>query len=156
MPKTKLGTGNDVIELAIKSEELEWYIEWLALPTKARPQDVRSQVKAAEYLGVSEQTLRNWKRDPRVQTRVGSLRTSRLRIEDLPNILDTLVAQATDPQNPRSVAAAKLLIEESNRIVEESQQANLSEMSNRELKELVVELYDEIDDREHDGAAATS
>lgn len=153
MPKTRLGTGNDVIALAMKSDELEFFIEWLAIPASERPPELSSQKKVADHLDVSEQSLRNWKRDPRVQSKVSQIRTSRLQVEDLPNVYATLYLQATDPQNPRSVAASKLLIEEAHRLFD--QQSNVTqELKGKtiaELKEIAAGLWDEFDEREHTG-----
>ena len=154
MPKTKLGTGNDVVELAMKSDELEFYIEWAATPKSMRG-ELQSQEKLAKHLGVSGQTIRNWKRDPRVQTRVDRIQSARIRIDQYPDIVDSLYVQATDPQNTRSVQASKLLLEVMWRSVDEASTASdLSLMSVKELKQLAAGLYDELDDREHDGETA--
>ena len=75
--------------------------------------------------------------------------------DQYPDIVDSLYVQATDPQNTRSVQASKLLLEVMWRSVDEASTASdLSLMSVKELKQLAAGLYDELDDREHDGETA--
>jgi hypothetical protein len=123
----------------------EFYVEWLALPPNRR--EPASQAKVAVELGVTEQTLRNWKRDPRIIEKVRGKINSVLALNDLSQIVDSLKEQAFDPDNPRSVQAAKVLIG----LMETSEQRQievpLSEMSMNDLRQLTSDMYDEFDER---------
>jgi len=147
MAKTKLDVGADVTYLAIKPEALEYFIEWAALSTKMRPKGIESQAKLAVHLGVTEQTIRNWKRDERVIDRIQQISVSAIRIERYSSLLDSAFEQAMDTKNPRSIAATKILLEEMNRHGHRQESTALSDKSNAELKALVAELYDEFDER---------
>lgn len=145
MPKTKLGTKNNVVELAKKPAEMEAFIEWLATPAAERVP--RSQAEFARKFNVTQQGLSMWKRDPRVITRVDAARRHATNVNDLPDVIDALTKQATDPSNPRSVQAAKVLMTWWDRTVDESEQIHVASLSDAELEELVIETYDEIRER---------
>ena len=125
--------------------ERDQYVEWLSLPPNRR--EPASQAKMAEALGVTEQTLRNWKRDPRITAKVKGKIQSVIALNDLSQIVDTLKEQAFDPDNPRSVQASKVLIELMREGEATSVDVPLSDKTNDELKELVADLYDEFDER---------
>jgi superfamily II DNA or RNA helicase len=148
MPRTKLDVGSDVVYLAKKPEALEYYIQWAALPRGLRPDDLKSQAKVAVYLGVTEDTIRNWKRDPRVAARVQQVGLGAFRVERYAELLEVAYQQAVDPENPRSIQATKILLEEMKRFTDSHETPALSEMSDAELKEMVVDLYDQLAERE--------
>lgn len=148
MPRSKLDKKADVTWLAQKPTELEYYIEWATLPEHQRPDELKTQAKLAKFLNVTEQTIRNWKKDPRVIERIRRTGISGVHIERYASLLDTAYQQAMDPQNPRSIQATKLLLEEMNRHLDMAESnKDLSGMSNLELKEMAARLYDEFDER---------
>lgn len=146
------GTRNNVEDMFGKpgdprsfQREREQYIEWLAIPPNRR--EPASQEKMAKALGVTSDTLRNWKRDPRIISKVKGRIQGVIALNDLASIVETLKEQAFDASNPRSVQAAKVLIEMMEK--GESRQADvpLTEMSNEELRKLAAELHDAVDER---------
>lgn len=145
MPKTKLDVGSNVIELARKPAELEAFIEWLALPESER--DPKSQAAFGRKFDVTEQNLSMWKRDPRVITRVNAARRHSTDIAHLPNVIESLTVQATDPSHPRSVQAAKVLMAWWAQTIEEVPSTEMSQMSNAELRQMAADMYDVIDER---------
>lgn len=148
MPKTKLDVGANVTYLAKKPDALEFYIEWAALPENKRPKELSSQAKLAKHLDVTEQTLRNWKRDPRVADKIRAIGISGVHVERYASLLEKTYQQAMDTTNPRSIQATKLLLEEMNRhIVSDVVSKDLSNKSNAELKDMAARLYDEFDER---------
>jgi hypothetical protein len=141
MPKThSFGEKRKNEDLALKSAEKEAYVEWLSTPANLR--EPKSQAKMAAHLGVTEQTLRAWKRDPRVASAVRSKIQTHLSLNDLGEIVSTLKTQATDPDNPRSVQASKLLIEMMDRADGGVSDNPLADMSWAEIQALSAELYD--------------
>jgi len=152
MPKTKLDPNADVIYLAMKPDALEFFIQWAATPAALRDKDLKSQAKVAVHLGVTEQTIRNWKRDPRIASRIQAVSVGQLRIERYGSLLEAAYGQAMDPENPRSIQATKVLLEEMNRhSVDDVAHSDVAEMSITELKQLAADLYDELDDRSETG-----
>ncbi len=126
-------------------EQKQRYIDWLSLPPNRR--EPSSQAKMAKELDVSEQTLRAWKRDPRIIAKVKGKIQSVIALNDLAEIVDTLKEQAFDAQNPRSVQAAKVLLDLMEQGQNQGVETPLSEMSLDELKQLTSGLYDELDER---------
>ena len=87
----------------------EEYLEWLLTPEAERVPSTK--VKLAEQLGISTETLRNYQSDPWFQREYALRGRSLLRVERAGTILDSLYTQAKDPDNPRSVQAAKVLLD---------------------------------------------
>lgn len=144
MAKTKLATGNNVIELAQKSQELEAYIVWRATPREFR--EPSSQAKLSKVLHVTERTLSNWSKDPRVITRVRAASLSMPLLDALPDITESIVSIASDPSHPRAVSAAKVYFELLASQSEVEQVVDISEMSISELKQHAADLYDALDE----------
>ena len=91
MPKVhKLDGSRKVKHLTPYPEELDRFVEWLSLPESERKP--RSQAKMAVELGVHIDTLRVWKRDPRVISRVRSKIQGVLALNDLAGIVDGVLA----------------------------------------------------------------
>lgn len=134
-----------VVSQGDQTANREFFVGWLALPPNRR--EPRTQEALAEALGVSSQTLRNWKRDPRIVGKVKGKIQGVLAVNDLSQIVESLKEQAFDSSNPRSVQASKVLIELMERGEQKQAEVPLSDKSNDELKELVAGLYDELDER---------
>ena len=144
-PKSIGGVGSrDVIDLAQKSSEKAEFIEWYATPESLR--DPRTQKELADILGVQPNTITDWKKDPRVLSAVKGLQQKAV-VGSLSDIIESLIEQATDVTNPRSVAASKILVEMADKGDKATDTVPLGDMSTDELKELVSGLYDEIGDR---------
>lgn len=114
-------------------EKSERLIDWLLTPRELRqPNTLRA---LATELGVSEDTLRNWRKSPSFARSMQERARQLVKTESLPDIIDSLQTQATDPSNPRSVQAAKLLIDfmQSNT---PGGKLDLSELSDDDVKRL--------------------
>lgn len=141
MPKVLLNAQDD---LATKPSEKQLFVEWLATPKAER--EPASMKKLEEVLGVTRQTLYNWRRDPRVVAKVSNLVGRNLSVASYVDVIESLKVQATDPENPRSVMAAKVLLIEIHKQSAEPE-LDLKTMSNKELQELAAGIYDMVDDR---------
>ena len=110
MPRVHtLQTRNDLAShMTEKPEELEWYIEYLSTPKSA--QNPKTQKAVAKKLGVGISTLRAWRLDPRVSTRVSQKVLSVLTVDDLADIVGTMKIIATDPTHRSCIAAGKELL----------------------------------------------
>ena len=144
MPKIKL-VNSDVVYLSKKSEELEAYIEWKATPSGERVPP--SQRQLAPVLGVTERTLSQWNRDPRVIAKISKRVLSQPLVDALPDIISSLIEIASDPSHPRAVAASKSYFELLSAQSAEVEVTDLGNMSQAELMEHVAELYDEVAER---------
>ncbi len=123
----------------------EEFIDWLSVPPSRR--NPKTRVAMAQRLEVTEQTLRNWAKDPRIMSAVRAKISHEVTVNDLSDIVDTLKEQAFDPANPRSVQAAKLLFELIDRQVDEVSSVPLAEMPLDDLRKMAAELHDEFDER---------
>lgn len=140
--KTK--SGSDLFELAKKPDELAEYIEWLSVPESERVPP--SQAKMARHLGVDQATLRTWKRDNRVVAKVLKRHIGNVGVDLYPDVVEALRVQALDPSNPRSVQAAKLLLQELATQTEiDPLVVDVDGMSDVELRDLALEMFDRMD-----------
>lgn len=149
--KRTFGPDGEVRELTPYTAEKEQFIEWLATPKHLREPSTMKGM--AEALGVHLQTLYNWRRDPRVVEAVRGKLQSVLSISELPDIIESLLAQAKDPENTRSVQASKLLVDMMEKAELKTAATPLADMSNEEIRLLAAELHDEVDDRIQDKSA---
>jgi hypothetical protein len=85
------------------------YVEYLLTPTEQR--QPRTKREFAESLGITTATLSNYGREPYVQRELAERARAVARVDLLPDVIDALYAQARDPENSRSVQAAKTLID---------------------------------------------
>ena len=134
------------------SVEKEAFAEWLALAPELR--DPPNFTALAAKLEVTVRTLHNWKKEPSVVSKVQQIAGRFVKTEIIPDILNTLAAQATDSSNPRSVSAAKLLLDYAERRTETTH-VDLGEMTMGELKAMAEEMYDLIA-AEEDGSKKTA
>ena len=144
-------TGEDT-DLTIRSVEKAQFIDWLAVPKHLR--EPSSLMKMAEALDVTPQTLRAWKRDPRTIEQVRGKIQGQLTISELPDILESLLIQAKDPLNTRSVQAARLLVDMMEKAeAKQTHNVEFADMTNEQLRALAAGLHDEVDERIVDRSA---
>jgi len=146
MPKVhKFDGSRNTDHMTPFQDELDVAVEWWSTPKSGRVPS--SQAKLAKELGVSEQTLRNWKRDPRIASRVSGKVLTVLSVEDLPDIVDTMRIIATDPEHRSCIAAGRELLSLMEKATGMAAPVPMAEMSDGELKQLAADLYDAVDDR---------
>jgi len=109
----------------------ETYLEWLLTPEAERSPSTKR--KLAEVLGVSTQTLRNYAQDPLFQKALIQRGRTLYRVERAHDILNTLYEQAIDPDNPRSVAAAKAILEYISKAADPDHESDIHQMTDEAL-----------------------
>lgn len=134
-------TGSEV-----KQERIDRYVEWLLTPRGLRQPP--SKTKLAAELGVTPQTLRNYDKDPLFQKRLVGESRGLARVDKLPDILESLYQQATDILNPRSVAAAKALLDHVEKLAPQSEKeaVDVTQMDTEALANLAVQLLQRINE----------
>ncbi len=128
--------------------ERDLFVEWLSMPPSERKPSTQKDL--AGELGVTAQTLLNWKRDPRIVAKVRTKIHSVLALNDLSGIVESMKTIALNPEHRSSVSAAKLLIDLMARADDTLIEVPLADMSLSDLRGMVAELYDVIDEK--DGA----
>ena len=119
----------------------ETYLEWLLTPEAERVP--RTKVAVAESLGVSTETLRNYQRDPWFQREYALRGRALLRVERAGTILDSLYDQAKDPENPRSVQAAKVLLDWMSKTLDAPvTEGDIAELSDEQLENALLIVRD--------------
>lgn len=121
-----------------KRARMERFIEWCLTPQGQR--EPSSKAKLARELGVSEQTLRNYQRDPQFLKKVSDEARALARVDRLPDILDSLYVQARDPENPRSVTAARTLMEFMEKATEQEASVDVQSLSDEDLVQVALKL----------------
>jgi len=132
-PGESMKTGS-----TLYSVEKERWAEWLATPGERRDE---TKDEMATLLGVTRRTLNNWAKEPTVVAKVQQITGRFVKVQLLPEIIQSLSDQATDPSNPRSVSASKLLIDFMEKRAE-SAPVDLGELTLEELTAMTEELYD--------------
>lgn len=120
------------------------YRDWLLTPKELRTP--RTQRELAEQLGVSDDTLRNWRKEPQFQRDMQRAAREAIRVEKLTDVIDTLYKQATDQDNPRSVAASKLLLDFAQDAAGEPAPIDFSEMSDDQVAQLATAVLKQMMD----------
>ena len=92
-----------------RMKRMEMYAEWLATPADVREPSTKKE--AGERLGISYETLKDYERDPRFQTMYRDRIAAEFKVAKLGDVIHTLGVQAVDPTHPRSVQAARLLLD---------------------------------------------
>jgi hypothetical protein len=108
------------------------YIDWLLQPRELRT----TQREFALAIGVSEQTLRNWRKEPAFQRELTAKARGYVKAYALPDIIDALHDTAIS-KGPQQVAAAKLLMD----FMEKggvTPTTDLSKLSTEEIRELLA------------------
>lgn len=122
-----------------KKARMERFIDWCLTPPALR--NPSSKAKLAEELGVSEQTLRNYQREPEFQRQVSERARMLVRVDRLVAVLESLYEQAANPDNPRSVAAARLLLDFAEKATEgESKTVDVKSLTDEELVEVALQM----------------
>lgn len=114
---------------------MEQYLEWLLTPEEERKP--RTKGGLADSLGVTPQTLRSYAKDPWLQRELVQRGRALNRVERAQSVLESLYVQATDKDNPRSVAAAKVWLDWVNKQLEPSLETDMTDMSEDELMEML-------------------
>jgi hypothetical protein len=134
----------EVKQPRLLSVERALFVDWLSVPESERIP--KGQNAFAKELGVSKDTLTAWKKDPRIMSQVRSQGQAAV-ISSFSEVTGTLLVIATDPEHKSAVAAARLLFE----MLEKGEKAidtiPLADMTDKEMKELMAEMYDVFDAR---------
>lgn len=118
----------------------EAYIDWVLTPEAEREPSTKREL--AEFLGVTTQTLRNYAKSRFVQQELQSRAKGLAKVERVPKVVDALYHQALDVDNPRSVAASKLLLDWTERMVELGSDKNPEDMTDDEVFAVARRLND--------------
>ncbi|KKL86154.1 hypothetical protein LCGC14_1947560 [marine sediment metagenome] len=139
-------TGSSLTEM-----RKEAYIEWLLTPTSERVPSTKKEF-AAMY-EVTTQTLRNYARDPKVQSELVRRGRAINKVERAQDVLDSLYNMATSKGDleyratpAAAVSAAKVWLDWTDQQVSEGNDIPLEELSKEELLALVSRVYDVVDD----------
>lgn len=110
------------------------YLDWLLTPANLR--EPKLKLELANELGISSATLRNYDRDPFLQSQLAKRARATARVDRLPSVLDSLYSQATDTNNPRSVQAARAYLDYLNQSEEFTEMEDLSSVPEERLMEM--------------------
>ena len=121
---------------------MERFVEWTLTPANLREHE--SKAKLAVELGVHPNTLRNYQHDPAFQKAVTHRARSLVRTDRLPDVLDSLFVQASDPTTPRSVSAAKALLEFAQDTADVVEELDVKNMSQDDLVKVALELLHKV------------
>ncbi len=133
-------------------ERKEAYIEWLLTPKEERKPNTKAAF--ADVIGVSTQTLRNYARDPKVQSELVRRGRAINKVERAQDVLGSLYNMATGGAEgltttpAAAVSAAKVWLDWTDQQVSEGNDIPLEELSKEDLLELVSRVYDAVDDSE--------
>lgn len=101
-----------------KEQRVLLYVEWILTPKSERVPGTKKEF-AAE-LDVSVQTLANYEKDILFQSELDKRSRSSFKATAMPDVISTMVKVATDADNPRSVQAARLLLEWQDKVSKEN------------------------------------
>jgi len=125
-----------------RNERLVAYLEWLLTPRGERSPS--SKAKYAESVGVTTQTLRNYGRDPWLQSEYAKRSRALNKVERAGDVIERLYRLATDESGDVSaqaqVSAAKAFLEHTDKTVESMTTADLSDLSFDELRGLIDDM----------------
>lgn len=127
----------------MKRANMAAYVEWLVTPSSER--DPSTKQAFAELLGVTTQTLRNYEKEPWTVNALQTRRKRAFQVAKVDDVVATLVATATDVDNPRSVSAAKLLLDWMEKQTGEMNADAMRDLSDAELKQMLIEMFDKLD-----------
>jgi hypothetical protein len=116
-------------------KRMEMYAEWLAAPADVREPSTKKEV--GKRLGISYETLKDYERDPRFQVMYRDRINAEFKVQQLGDVIHSLGIQAVDPQHPRSVQAARLLLDWMDKHSAPDQEESLR---NADLEEIRAEL----------------
>ena len=121
-----------------KDERLRFYAEWLATPQASRLPQTKAEL--ATLWGVSRTTLWNYEQEPWLQSEILRRQRSTLTASNLQDVIANLVRQATDPENPRSVSAAKLIFDFMGQGDEQKAAENVSTLTTEAMREALAAI----------------
>ena len=120
------------------------YLEWLLTPPAVR--EPRTKAALADRLGRTTQTLRNYEKDPQFQAELAQRRRNVVKVDDVGNIIATLVARATDAEaGAAGNAAAKIVLDWAEKQTSEMNAEALRALSDDEVKAMLVAMYNDLD-----------
>lgn len=120
------------------------YIEWLLTPAKERSPKTKGEF--ADTLGVSTSTLRNYAKDPRVQSELVKRGRAINRVERASDVLDALYRKATSVGDRQAVSAAKVWLDWTDKQVNEGD-GDLEDLTDQELMDKLAEMYEVVEKR---------
>ena len=118
---------------------MEMYVEWLLMPVAEREHVTKTAF--ADSLGVTTQSLRNYARDPWVQSEMAKRGRAMNKVERVSDVVDNLFRIATGrpavvdaaldqyPSTATQVSAAKAFLEWTDQVVVELASVDLADMS---------------------------
>lgn len=128
-----------------KRQRMAAYVDWLCTDPDQRG-EVDSKAKLAAYLDVTDQTLRNYTRDPWFIQEVQRRQRADARVDRLPHVLDTLFTIASDPTHRSSVQAAKVYLDWVERVTDEKvEKVDVASLSSDELVKLALQVLEASD-----------
>ncbi len=125
----------------------EAYVEWILTPKDHR--EIPTKTAFADFLGVAPQTLRNYDRDPWVQAEITRRGRAVAKVDKLPDVIDQLYQIATGRASEKPsemVAAARVLIDWTEKHIQESSVEDIENMPKDELLALIEKVYDVVDE----------
>lgn len=129
-------------------EERRKFIDWMSMPAADRePPKLRD---FAESIGISYSTAKAWRHDSRLIAAVSDRVGRHIDVDMVPDITASLYRQSINERNPRSVTAARTLLEYLRWNVERNEKigaAGISELSDEELRDQMMAALDELDER---------
>lgn len=128
-----------------KRERMAAYVDWLCATPEERGA-VDSKAKLAKSLDVTDQTLRNYTRDPWFIQEIQKRQRANARVDRLPAVLDTLFAIASDQNHRSAVQAARVYLDWVERVTEEKiEKIDVEALSSDELIKLALSVLEASD-----------
>ena len=125
-----------------RRENMELWVEWLLTPAGERRLKTRKAV--AEDMGVTTQSLRNYSRDPWVQSEMAKRGRAINKVERAGEVVDNLfqiaVGKNEEATPAAQVSAARAFLEYTNQVVSELSPQDLQDMSFDELRSVIDDL----------------
>jgi DNA-binding XRE family transcriptional regulator len=118
-----------------KRQRMAVYLAWVCQPKDERQPRTKTEMAAA--MGVTVQTLFAYERDPEFGKAVSEKLGQSFRVDRLPDLFERLYQTATDPENPRQVAAARTLLEWLGRAQDQTGQG-LADMTVEDLERIAA------------------
>jgi len=119
---------------------MEAYVEWLLTPSSER--SLRTKVAFAESLGVTTQSLRNYGRDPWVQSEMSKRGRALNKVERAGDVVTSLfeISQDSEQNASARVSAARVFLEWTDKAVSDISPSDLQDMSFDELRAVIDDL----------------
>jgi hypothetical protein len=133
---------------SIDHEKREAYVQWLSTPTAER--EPPNETQWCKLWGISRATVYRWKNDYRFAAEVSGRLGRHVDLGVIPDVIVALTANATNPDSPRQVTAAKTLLEYVKWNIERTEELNapdLKNLSDEDLSDLMLKALDAIDSR---------